>query len=65
MRELKDCLAGEKRTEELSTHTQLALLYFHRLDKLAEESELNYITGTFLMENITRFAYAIPNDHLR
>eukprot|EP00800_Vazella_pourtalesii_P012968 TRINITY_DN3040_c0_g3_i3.p1 TRINITY_DN3040_c0_g3~~TRINITY_DN3040_c0_g3_i3.p1 ORF type:complete len:318 (+),score=84.61 TRINITY_DN3040_c0_g3_i3:77-1030(+) len=65
LRELKDCLAGEKRTEELSTHTQLALLYFHRLDKLAEESELNYITGTFLMENITRFAYAIPNDHLR
>ncbi|KAI6657385.1 Autophagy-related protein 2-like protein B [Oopsacas minuta] len=63
--ELNEYLPEGRTANELSTHTQLALLYFHRLDKLTEQSGLNYITGTFLMDKLTKFAYAIPNDHLR
>ena len=54
-----------ERVEELASHTQLAMLYFHRLGRLADQSDLQHITGTFLIDNLSKVAYAIPNDHLR
>ena len=64
--ELRDYLGTEEcRTEEMTTHTQIALLYFHRLSKLTDQTELSYITGNLLLEKLPKFAYAIPNDHLR
>ena len=64
--ELREYLGTENsKIRGMTTHTQIATLYFHRLSKLAELSELNYITGTLLLEKLPKFAYAIPNDHLR
>ena len=64
--ELRECLGPDNRgIGEMTTHTQIATLYFHRLNKLAETSELSYITGNLLLDKLTKFAYAIPNDHLR